>query len=77
MKSEMLNWLREYLQNTPQQQLQKDWNEIEGLNFEGPKAYEYIGFMQRYCCYGTPPGYLLSHLELPKNTTPNYSESFF
>lgn len=72
MKSEMLEWIKDYFKNTPKAEIQKDWEEADNLNIKGTKAFEYIEFMQN--TYRLPPG---SSLKVPENLTPNFSGSFF
>lgn len=78
MKSEMLSWLRNYIKVTPQDQLKKEWGEIENLGFNAPNAFEYISFLN--CTYVYPydsGGFLSNKIKTPENMTPNFSESFF
>lgn len=34
--------LKEYLKNTPKEQLEKDWKELEYLDNVGPNVFEYL-----------------------------------
>ena len=47
MESEMLNWLKDYLKNTPTDQIKKEWKSIEDLGFKGPIAFEYLDFLHQ------------------------------
>ena len=46
MKSEMLSWLKEHIAQTHISELKKEWLEIEKLNLDDPRAFEYINLMQ-------------------------------
>lgn len=78
--SNMLGWLKDYLKSTPQEELRKEWEEIEGMGFTGPNAFEYLKALdsiysvqlKEYC----PPDKLVCAKD-KKNMTPNFSESFF
>lgn len=43
----LVDSLREYFENTPQDQLDKDWAEIEYLNDIGPDALEYARYIKQ------------------------------
>lgn len=38
----MLQKLREYLTNTPREQIDRDWAEVKALGLKGPTAKEFI-----------------------------------
>ena len=38
----MLDSLREHLDKTPKEQLEKEWAEIHAMNFEGPTVGEFL-----------------------------------
>lgn len=40
--SEMLEWLKEYLANTPQEEKDKDWANIKAKGFGGPTVQDYL-----------------------------------
>lgn len=42
----LLESLRNYFRNTPKEQLDKDWKEIEYLNEIGPDVFEYAEFVK-------------------------------
>ena len=46
-KSLMLQKLKEYFNNTPKEQLEKDLEEIEQYQNIGPTVDEYIEYMER------------------------------
>ncbi len=78
MKSEMVNWLREYLRDTPAEEVKKDWKEIEELGLRGPNAYDYLEFMSdSYCKVSYPPPREENEVDLISKMTPEFSESFF
>lgn len=43
----LVDSLREYFENIPQEQLDKDWAEIEYLNDIGPDALEYARYIKQ------------------------------
>lgn len=43
----LLDSLKNYFENTPQDVLDKDWKEIEPLNEIGPDVFEYAEFVKR------------------------------
>lgn len=45
MQTEMLRRLREYLDNTPREQIDADWQEIKSLGLKGPTVKEFISRM--------------------------------
>lgn len=42
MDTPMLQKLREYLANTPREQIDRDWAEVKALGLKGPTAKEFI-----------------------------------
>jgi hypothetical protein len=44
MESEMLKKLREYFDNTPREQVLKDWAEVEAMDMVGPTIHEFMGW---------------------------------
>jgi len=42
----LIEKLKYYLENTPPEQLVKEWNEIEDMDIPGPTIAEYIEFME-------------------------------
>jgi len=44
--SKLLESLENYFRNTPKEQLDKDWEEIEYLNEIGPDVFEYAEFVK-------------------------------
>ena len=44
----LLDDLKNYFENTPTDELDNDWREIEHLNDIGPDVLEYAEFMRRY-----------------------------
>lgn len=54
--SEMLSWLSEYLNNTPIEEVRKEWEKVEALELRAPNAYDYIDFLFDFPCdYESPP----------------------
>ena len=73
----MLDWLNKYLEETPLQQLQEEWKEIENLFPSGVNAFEHIELSKQYFNCGFPPGYQQPEINLTSNMTSNFSGSFF
>lgn len=48
MSINMINWLKEYIQNTPPDVLKKEWSEIEEIQSESPLAFEYLDFLDKW-----------------------------
>lgn len=44
----LLDSLKSYFENTPQDVLEKDWREIEYLNEIGPDVFEYVDFVKSH-----------------------------
>lgn len=47
-KPNLLQKLKEYFENTPQDILEKDWKETEYLNEIGPDVDEYLEYVKKY-----------------------------
>lgn len=41
-ESNMVNWMKEYIENTPLEEQKRDWAKIEEMGFEGPNVYQYL-----------------------------------
>jgi hypothetical protein len=46
IETPMLNKLREYLTNTPREQIERDWAEVKALGLNGPTAKEFVDTLQ-------------------------------
>ena len=44
-----LEYLKDYFENTSQEEIDKDYEEIEYLNDLGPNVLEYADFVKNYC----------------------------
>jgi hypothetical protein len=77
MKSEMLQWLRDYIKETPAQQIQKEWQEIESLGLEGPNAFDYFDFLEYVYCPEPDIQCYNDNIKLSNKKTLMYSGSFF
>ena len=76
MKNEMVQQLKEYFKNTPKEVAQAEWAKIEQMEFEGPKASDYINFYSNY--YKVEPREcLFEGFELPQNINPEFSGFFY
>lgn len=76
MRSTMLERVREYLRNTDPVILKKEWAEIEQMQLKGPKAFEYIQYVNNF--YSVPiSDCYFEEVITPENMTPKYSEFFF
>lgn len=53
----MLQKLREYLANTPREQIDRDWAEVKALGLKGPTAKEFIASFRQ------PRGYQQTDFE--------------
>ena len=42
MKSEMVKWLESYLKETPKDQIEKEWQDIESRQYVGPTMNELV-----------------------------------
>lgn len=58
----LLENLKKYFENTPQDVLDKDWKDVEYLNEIGPDVIEYAEYIHEY--YGNAVQYLCSENEL-------------
>lgn len=47
----MLQKLREYLANTPREQIDRDWAEVKALGLKGPTAKEFISSFRQPRAY--------------------------
>ena len=78
MESEMLNWLRSHLKETPFEKLKAEWAEIEDKSNEGINACEYIKYLSTLSTEGlalhVPPD---SKFKLSNNQASNVFEAFF
>ncbi|MDQ3191287.1 MAG: hypothetical protein M3Q58_06820 [Bacteroidota bacterium] len=76
MESNMLSWLKDYLNSTPLEQVKKEWNEVEELGLRGPNVYEYLDFLEEsyYDCTWLPPEI---ELEMPKKRDSEFFGVFF
>lgn len=72
----MLNWLREYIRSHPIEEINKEWAEIEKLDFSGPLACDYLGYIKRVYL-PKDNDLIVSKINLPENLTPNFAGSFF
>ena len=77
MRTEVLEKLREHFESTEFSQLQEQWNRIEQMGFEGPKAFDYIEFIGDFYCPVVERSCLPEGLAIMKNFTLNFSGYFF
>lgn len=73
----MLEQLKKYIQDTKPEELKKEWEKIEQLGFTGPKAFEYIEFLNDNYKLYLPQFCNPKGVNVPENMTPNFSGSFF
>ena len=77
MQSNMLDWLKDYLNNTPIDEVKKDWQKVKDMGLRGPNVYEYLAFLSdspwHYIHF--PPEE--REMEAPAFMTPTFQGSFF
>lgn len=75
----MLNWLKEYVKNTPISVIQEEWREIEKAFPEGVNAKEYIKYSNALCDFNCSPPDISNtgFYTKSKKLTSNFSGSFF
>ena len=73
----MLVKLREHFEKTPFDQLKAEWEKVEKMGFQGPKAFEYIDYICEFHSPTAERSCLPDGLLIPQNITPNFSGYFF
>lgn len=73
----MLEQLKKYIRDTKPEDLKKEWEKIEKLGFTGPKAFEYIEFLDDNYKLLLPGFCNQKKVNVPENMTPNFSGSLF
>lgn len=51
MDTPMLQKLREYLANTPREQIQRDWEEVKAKGLKGPTVKEFVASFRQPLAY--------------------------
>lgn len=73
--SQMLQWLKEYIKNTPQEKIRENWEAIRSTEIESPNAFEYLKYLRECYCYEkSPDSYSFNQSEKYDS---NFLESFF
>jgi len=76
MESSTLNWLKEYIKETPFSELKEQWSSIQEMGLNGPTVKEYLDFLHCKYSYDLHENYSINQIE-SENMTPNFLESFF
>jgi len=72
----MLNWLKEYLKDTPIETVKSEWKSIQERFPKGVNAFEYIELSKVVYRYSPPPE-KLPEINLSSKMTSDFSGSFF
>lgn len=80
MKSEMLNWLKDYIAYTPKSEMQQDWERVKSEDLNGPSAFDLINSWKEETgigvCYMEDIGPPIECI-VNKKKTPDFMGSFF